>query len=329
MNHVDVIMSLANSEARRARGIFLLDYDDTMINNFPYIEIKKKSNKYIINGYNYETHDNSPRMQLVCDYIKNVVFPNVDSNVNISGLYKIELHDVIQENDKSDGGCFCFSRNKSSRDDYVLLPDAFQMQNYGGLLANYSDDISWNKKSSRALFCGTTTGLRNPMLNERLQACDWAVRTARSYTDFYITKVAQMDMSDIIRCYPETCGTFFRNEYIPVEDHYKYKYLVNIAGNTCCWNRVALIMNSKSLMLSTYQSDMCWYYPALCEGIHYSSVKLSGDNLYNTIQYYEQNPLEASIIVRNANTFVKQYLSATSVILYVTMLFENIAHYFK
>jgi len=324
MNNNDLIAFLAKNEARGASNV-MCD-DDCM---FPYISIRKYHYySYKVSGMNYKFHPNAGRMKHICDYIQYIIAPNIDTKIDISGNYKIELHDTIQPRDTS-GGCFCFSKNATDRGDYVLFPDEYQMQNYHGLLTYYQDDLTWDLKKSKALFCGTSTGSTIPSVNERLNACDWAAKNASSFADFYITRVAQMDESAIVSSYPSTHSLFLKKDIIPVKSHYDYRYLVNIAGNTCCWNRLPMIMNSNSLLLNVYNTDICWYYPALHEGVNYVPVKLCGDMLYKTIQYYDANPLEAQIIVRNAHKFVNQFLSKTSSILYTTNLFENIAHYYK
>lgn len=293
-----------------------------------YVSIKKHHYKiYNVNGVNFEDHPNAYRMKTVCDYIQYAVAPNIDAKVDISGNYKIELHDTIQPGDTSQG-CFCFCKKKTDSI-YTLIPDEYQLQNYGGMLKHYPDSKLWGEKKSKALFCGTSTGDTNPLMNQRLNACDWAVRHASSYAEFYITKVAQMNKSDIVKSFPQTSKLFLKDVQIPVPSHYQYRYLVNIAGNTCCWNRLPMIMNSNSLLLNVYHPDMCWYYPALREELHYVPVSLIGCDLYNTMQYYDANPFEARMITRNANAFVDQFLCKSSTVLYTTLLFENIAYYYK
>ena len=321
MNHIDVICMLAQHEAKRAGGVLAESA------SFPQIQIRRDGNRYAVNGVNHAGHDNEDRMDVVCRYIRERVLPNVDSATNVSGTYKIELHDTMQPTDKNEGslGSFCFSRSRHERGDYPLIPDEFQMRDYSGLLSDYSDPLSWDRKQPKALFCGTTTGDRNPAKNERLQACDWAARHGRGYSDFRITKVAQMRREDVVAAYPDTHDKFSA-PHVPIEKHYEYRYLVNIAGNTCSWNRVPLIMNSRSLMLHTYHPDMTWYYLAMREGEHYVSTKV-GEGLAGTMQFYESNPQEAQLITRNANRFVKQFMGAPSAILYMTMLLENVAWY--
>lgn len=328
MNHLDTIRVLAQYEARRAKGVLITDEESEI--PLPYFEIKKFYGcGYNVQGFNYERHDNASRMNVVCRFLEDRVLPNIDPTVDVSGSYKIELHDTIQTHKTTkDVGCFTFSRDRYSRYDYVLFPDEYQILGYGGML-DVVDNYKWSQKKSRALFCGTTTGDTNPLKNERLQACDWVVRSIPRHADFYITKVAQMREQDVIDAYPLSYPTFRRMSQISIPQHYTYKYLVNIAGNTCAWNRVPMIMNSRSLMLHVHHRDMTWYYPMLRENVHYAPVKMGDDSLVNTIQFYENNPLEAQVICRNANTFVKQYCTVPSAVLYMTMLLEDIAFHHK
>ena len=80
------------------------------------------------------------------------------------------------------------------------------------------------------------------------------------------------------------------SEFIPHTEQLKYKYILNINGNTNCWNRLLWAMNSNSLclFLRPKREDMCWYY-------HY--FKTFGGFVYadetdwdETVRFFNKNP---------------------------------------
>jgi hypothetical protein len=283
-------------------------------NNLPYFEIFKNDyNRYDIRCFNYEKEDNAPRMPYIQHYLKNAILSNIDKNINIKGFYNIELHDsyTYRNNDIDYTNVLTFAKFKKDKGP-VLIPDIYQLGNYGNTL-NFEDKLTWDKKESKVIFRGGTTGNRNYLKNARIDICNWAKIKADIY-DFKITNVVQMDpppnIQDII------------STPISIEDQFKYKYIFNIDGNTCkfdCWP-----YKSNSLVLKYESDEMLWYYPMMMDKFHFAEVnKYTMDQ---TINHYNNNPLEAQIISVNARRFVHEILKPIAHQMYTISLFEAIGH---
>jgi hypothetical protein len=325
MDHKDIIRYLAQNNAKT---FFPITDDDVVKElNLPFFQIKKSHGGggycgYDISFFDYEKHDNAPRMPYYCDYILKSILPNISKEFDVSGYYPIELHDAITylENDKDYDNALVFAKKKTDAMP-VLIPDPFMIGNYGGKL-NVVDEHKWEKKINKCAFYGVTTGNRDPMKNKRLKLCKWGV-DHRDICDFYITGIVQMGVEDVLKVYGDPLLKSMVHLPVTQEEQYKYKFLLSIDGNTCSYDRLCWIMKSNSLCLKYPSDDMLWYYPLLNEGTHY--VDCHEPNFKSVMNYYTNNMKETNFIIQNANKFVERYTNPVSAIMYTTYLFETFA----
>lgn len=289
--------------------------------SLPYFEISGSNKRYQIKGYNYEKHDNAPRMDYVIYWLQKTVLPNVDEG-DYSGFYNIQLHDNYSYlcDGKNYKDVLCFGKLKSDKGP-VQLPDCYFMGDWGGKYKNFKDTRVFEQKASKIVFAGTTTGSRDPLKNERIDVCLWAYSQSklRDICDFHITNIAQIEPQRIFREVPDF--KFIYRQPVPMEKQMEYKYQLVIDGNTCRWYPDSYFTNSLSFNWSSH--DMLWYYPLLCDGTHY--VGVNKETLMNKFQYYEANPQEAKLIIKNANKLVREVLTPQMCTFYAKRLFENIA----
>lgn len=282
---------------------------------------KNQLGRYEFHGFNYENHDNAERMAFFEFVLKKFIFPNIEKGLDLSGLYNIELHDSYSylQNEFDYSNCLTWSKRK---DDFkgVLIPDVYHLGGFGQKLG-VADSIPWGKKVNKVSFFGTTTGDRRPEHNTRIKTCIWSLGH-RNTCDFYITKVAQMAVKDVVQAHP-LFEKVYRDPVEPWEVH-KYKFNLDIPGNTCSWDRVPLLLNSKTLMFKMPCHDMCFYYPYLQNLLHYVGVS-SEQDILQKYNYYMNNQEEAKFMIINANKFVKSYLQQHHAFLYMVSLFEQAA----
>ena len=319
MNAESTINYLASQEGYKLKPRHELDDIDTRL---PYFQIIKQiDGNYKTVGYNYEKHDNADRMVFITQLLDQHTLPRINKSYDASGYYNIELHDTYSylNNNCNYDNCLTWSKRKVDQN-VVLLPDLYHIINFGGKL-NDVDTTAWSHKPiNKVGFFGTTTGDGDPLQNERIKTCIWSI-DKRAWTDMYITKIAQMTPQRIADAYPE-----FQKVVHPMVHHtnlFKYKFLLDIPGNTCSWDRVPLILNSQSLLFKMPCRDMCFYYPLLQEGEHYVSV--NRDNMQDMYNYYNNHMEESRRIIKNANRFAKQYLRPDITLTYLKTLFETSA----
>ncbi len=318
MNSQENIIYLAQQNAKNIKPKTL----ETINQSLPYFKLfMNDDNKLDIKGYNYSFHDNAPRMSLWEMYMKQLIIPNLNNNKNLCGYYNIELHDsyTYLKNDKNYTDVFTFSKFKNDSKP-VLIPDPYMICNWNNQLDYIKDNISFEDKYNILYFYGTTTGNRNPELNERINMCLWSLN--KSNYDFKITKVAQMNTNDIIKYTGiQNWNKIHTLNRISIDEQLKYKYHLILDGNTCrfdIWN-----FKTNSLSFKYKSNEMLWYYPFLQDREHF--IEVDKNNMDKYINYYNNNPKEANRIIQNANDLANTYFNNETHILYTKTLFEEIS----
>ncbi len=311
MNISENILNLAQSNSLSLRALREFEVNKRL----PYFEIyKNDKNIYDVKIYNYEHHDNSPRMILWKNYLKQNILPNV-INPNISGFYNIELHDsyTYLDNDIDYSGVLCFSRFKNDKR-IPLIPDPYMIGNYDGYISKINDDRDWLKKDSRVCFFGTTTGSRDPSQNLRINLCKWA-RDFRNVCDFYITKVAQMNPKDI-----SELNTIYK-DYVPISEQLNYKYHLNIDGNTCKFDVWPMLTNNLNIRYKS--KEMLWYYPMIQTNQHFVHASDFEDIIRNVL-FFNNNSNHVFNMIINSKKFAYDFFKPLNHQMYTTHLFNNI-----
>lgn len=328
MNDKEVIEYLASAEARCHAPKRRSESSSIAI---PFFDIAKISGaNYSVTPFGHKGHDNEDRAGFVGSFLQSAL-AGTDPGIDASGLYPFELHDSCsylapdsKEMREKYRGSLNFSKN-TNHDHAVLVPDMYQMNGYSDLL-RVRDKTPFRSKVNRVLFAGTTTGDKDPTKNARIQTCLWSTTSKiRDSLDLYITNVAQMSVSDIHGAYPgdSRLQRIFKQP-IPLQDHWKYKYVLNIEGNTCCWSRVPMIMASKSLMINLAHKDRSWYYPLMHHGRDFYNID-GVDELESALQFCKNNEAWCEHVISNANQFVESFLGRSQAIYYTTKLFEKMA----
>lgn len=283
----------------------------------PYFEIKKDSNnKYTLDFYNYENHDNANRSYLWKSYIETKVFPNIDSDYNISGFYNIELHDsyTYLNNNKNYDNVLCFSKFKKDTN-IPIIPDPYMLNNYNRIHVN--DITDWNKKYNKVIFCGTTTGNTNPELNERINTCLWGLN--KPYCDFYITKIAQIKKESIDKI--NKFNLIYKN-IIPIEEQIKYKFHLCLDGNTSRYD--IWYYNTTTIIFKKKSKEMLWYYPLLQNRVHFTEIDQLED-IEKHMNIFNNNPNLAYNMIINSKEFHNNINRPIIPQLYLIKLFETMA----
>lgn len=316
MNTLD---SIIHHGKINAKACYPLSEEDVK-KNLPYFEVYKNSTgRYDIRSYNYEKHDNAPRMQYYETYFKNSIFPNVDKAANITGFYNIELHDsyTYLENEKDYRNCLVFSKFK---DDVgpILIPDPYQVGGYGTSL-RLEDKIPWDKKRDCVSFYGTTTGHRDPLKNQRLNLCMWSLGQNRSRYNFNITNVAQMTMESVRQKYPQF-DSFYKPQGCSTQEQLNDKFMLHVDGNTSRFDVWSFKTNS--VVLKYKSRDMLWYYDMLLDKTHFREVDVN--TMDATVNQLLSSPVECQIMSVNAKRFVMEILRPITHQIYTTSLFDTI-----
>ena len=393
MDAADVIAYLAASEARRVRPVRAEELRELREAGaaLPVLTLGRDpgSGRWAASGSGAEGHDNAPRLPHLCAWLNARVLPLLEAERGAPGWpaltpghYRVELHDSYgylpgaRQLEAASGSrqleaaarlprhdnCFAFCRPRAelwggpaARADcrVALLPDPFQMDDYGGLVAAAAaDPVPWERKRPALFFAGSTTGERDARSNLRVRACVgarelqlaglWPAADAQAAgvppsgapggaafggppAVMRITQVVQMAPAAALEREPRLRGVL--GPYAPLEEHFGYRYQVNLRGNTACWSRVPMVLASRSLLLDVRHQDACWYAPALREGTHYVGVA-PGARTRDTLDALEEArrrcEAEGAALcgwrVREANRFAAGFLTSAAAAAYAAQL---------
>lgn len=318
MNKFDTIERLARDNAKSFRP---LREDEAKDVEIPYFVVRKNfKNTYDVSMHNYHGHDNAPRMPFYCDYLKQHVFPNIE-DADVSGVYPIELFDTYTylpaDTHERYNNALVFAKDAADARP-CLVPDPYMLSFYGGRLS-VVDNHPVHEKVPKIVFRGGTTGSTDPKQNARINICKWAAEKAADIADLGITNIVQMDPA-VVRSQVDGIDAIMKTP-VDQKEHYKYKYIMSIDGNTACWDRLLWIASSKSVLMKYKSPHILWYYPLLVEDQHYVSVDTN--NMRTKYDFCEANPQFCSRVVSNANSFVSEFITPMTPVLYLKALFEE------
>ncbi len=299
--------------------------EEAIKKNIPYFEIYKDSlDKLCVRGYGHQGHDNEPRMGMWEHYLRHAILPNIGEGHDVTGFYNIELHDsyTYLNNGKDYKNVFTFAKFKDDSGP-VLIPDPYMICNWGNMLQSVQDEIPIENKLRKVTFTGTTTGNRDPAHNERIKACIWSLDNQDMF-EFKITKVAQMSVDSIVNTYG---ASVWKDIYLPrhvsIHDQLRYKFHLNLDGNTCRFD--VWPYKTNSLVLKMNSREMLWYHPLLranCEFVEVESL----DRLKDICEFYSKNVNIAKHMTHNANRLSHELFVPFSHMYYTVNLFETMAH---
>lgn len=286
MDLATAISYVARAEGRRVRPIRdedeLNEMDAEIGRAVPVLDVTRDtlSGRLVVRGrLRASEHDNAPRLPMMANWMQHAVLPMLDGEGrnDLVGSWRIELHDSYSylHGRPAYREVLSFGRVPDAEERRVaLLPDPYHIGDFGGLLyrARRGLVVPWSDRKPSLFFAGTTTGSRDPALNERIRACVWSLGR-RDIATMYITNIAQMTYEAARAAWPELPQVLHRP--VEVEEHFRWRYQVNLAGNTACWSRLPMIMSSGSLLVHARGGDAMWYYPLLREGEHYVAAETS------------------------------------------------------
>lgn len=102
----------------------------------------------------------------------------------------------------------------------------------------------------------------------------------------------------------------WQKPFLSIEQQLQYRYILSIEGNDVATN-LKWIMSSNSLCFSPKLRFETWYMEGSLEaGRHYVEIRDDMSDLEEKFEYYERNPAEAQVIVREAQAYRNRFLDA-------------------
>jgi len=248
---------------------------------------------------------------------KLVKLPNVD--------FMVSLEDGFSE-DLDLGPCFVFAKTKDLKSQ-ILIPDINALAGYTKLrklipVGNHK--YQWESKLEQAFWRGSSTGgTLTPTTWDSFPRCKLALLSLAHPKDL------NAKVTKVVQCENETKTLIHSKGLVAATvdriDHLKYKYLVDVDGNSCSFERYFWLLLSNSLVIKQVTPYIQWYYGALEPYKHFLPVKEDLSDLMEKIQWARTHDAEAKAMAQNATKFAQENLTAEDTLVYLKHLLDEYA----
>jgi hypothetical protein len=204
----------------------------------------------------------------------------------------------------------------------VLWPDFEAQKGYGdqfNRIATQAAQMPWDQKSALVFWRGGTTGA---FYNQK---SDWPHSPRVRFLD----RARGLDFIDAgfvgyVQFSNPTLQKEFAKEYplvppLSPEKSIKYKYLIDVDGNSCTYSRMAWILRSNSLLWKHASDNIQWYYDRLipfrpgaelpAETANMILIEEDFSNLKTAFDWSEAHPKEVQTMIQNAQNTADQVFS--------------------
>jgi len=232
---------------------------------------------------------------------------------NLSLDFEIALK-VSDEPIKSyDTPSFAFQKMEFSPE--ILLPD---IDIINPDLHNFQiDEIPYEQKFTKAVFVGSTTGMRHTkesvisLQNERL----------RNGVFFKDEPLVDFNLPNIVQCTDEAKSLIkqlgINGSRIEWSEQFKNKFIISMDGNGATCSRVFLALKSNSVLMKYASHHQLFYFPLLRSYEHFLPIHNPKDVLH-FINMEKQSSHAYQEINKNAKRFSNEYLSMDSLMEYTS-----------
>ena len=248
-----------------------------------------------------------------------VLIPDVD--------FIISLQDGFP-NDPTLPNCpwFVFSKTTDNTR-HILMPDFKALTGYARIrqmIQAGNDSHPWQEKESKAFWRGSTAGgFLTPSTWSQIPRSKLVLLSLKYPHEldarFNHTLQCSSDVPKILKNLGMVSGTVSRG------DHLSYKYLVDVDGNSCSFERCFWLLLSNSLVIKQQSPNIQWYYGALEPYKHFIPVEDDLSDLVEKINWARNHDEESHRIADQASQFVEENLSNEDILVYFYQLLKRYA----
>lgn len=220
---------------------------------------------------------------------------------------------------------FVFAADKRAKDNLLLFPDHEALAGMDlEKLNQYSARYPWERKVNKGFFRGAGTGkfdLRDKKCfgNDRLRllmfSCENPSLIEADLTSTF-QKEMRMRLAEIHK--PLVPG-------LPIEQHFVYKYLLDVDGHSSTYSRGRWILCSNSVLVKVGSDFTQWYYTILQPYRNYIPVRNDLSDLKEVIAWLETHDAEARQIAVSGQHLGPEIFSKKAIDTYVHQLLTQYA----
>ncbi len=209
-----------------------------------------------------------------------------------------------------------FAKQKSSCGP-ILMPDIEMLKGYTKIdreVEIASAKYPWESKQNMGIWRGATTGGGyTPTTAHRIPRMQLVNESLQNGTLFDARFTQRTQCADDFMLDEK----YFADPMC-LEDHFRYKYLIDVDGNSCTYSRLYWILRSNSVLLKHQSDNIQWYYGGLQdkENAYYFTLG-NGSTLSKLILWLRDHDKEAHKVAENGRHFCIEYLNMTFCVNYV------------
>ncbi len=228
---------------------------------------------------------------------------------------------------------FTFSKKKNTKN-VCLIPD-FEMfwevkdknKDWNPICHQLSSKYPWSEKKNLAFFRGTPTGIFEDNLsdfgNDRIRVTLFS-RAHPELVDATFSTHPKLVDETFSELFAKVKGFLseldLKTNYVSTEEHFKYKYLLDVDGNASTYSRCRWILLSNSVLLKVQSDWIQWYYKALKNDHHFIEIKSDLSNLQTVIEFLRENDSVAETIALKGQRCGAELFSREAVYKYMHLL---------
>ncbi|MBN2478797.1 MAG: hypothetical protein JXA94_01070 [Parachlamydiales bacterium] len=288
---------------------------------------KEKQNFLMISIIDGQTHiilshkdlEKNPRKKIIGKFFKDFLSKHNMQNVK----FLISLEDGYSGISKYNVPIFTFAKSKDSSG-YILFPDFEILHNQKEQIKDWekwAKKNPWKNKKEIVFFRGGATGgffsKHNHFTYPRSKIVKISMENPDLVDAAFFNKFFQTDCKDLLEKIYRTSG------FVKEKDHLKYKYLIDIDGNSCTYSRCRWILGSNSVLLKHDSDNIQWYYSLLKPYENYVPITSNFENFKDQITWLRKNDKKAKKIAENGSKLAKKIFSAKDIEKYVLKLLSK------
>lgn len=221
---------------------------------------------------------------------------------------------------------FVFSKRTGSNK-LVLIPDHGAMTSRGSVVRGSksgSAAFPWNKKKEVLFWRGSATDGEYSWA--KWTECPRAKLTLLSRAkpdliDAGLTSLPQVTGDDVMDDILKKTGGM--KKILSIHDHMRYKYLMDIDGNSNGWDRCFWGLLSNSVLFKQVTDFNQWYYKALKPWVHYIPVKADLSDLEAQIAWAKNHDATACAIAEEGSKVAQEVFAREAVFGYMRRLLNT------
>jgi len=219
--------------------------------------------------------------------------------------------------------CFCRRRQRVGQ---VLIPDFEILRGHEGLdrrVDRAARRLPWAERAPRAFWRGVTTGGRfdepgwEAIPRARLVA---ASRAEPELVDARFTRLVQGAHAN-----PALVAGGWRADEVAPARSVRFRYLVDVDGNSSSWSRLRWLLRSGSLVLKQSSDFLQWYYAWLEPRRHYVPLAPDLGDLAEAVRWARRDDGAARCIAHEGARFAHERLGRAEAFLYLLAVLEGVA----